>query len=167
MVRDRYSCYFWFWTIFCLYTPRTPPKMKILIRWKNHLEISLVYTSVPRLMIIRYTIPEIWCVTDIIFIFHFVLFFALLPRNRPKAKHFKKMKKKVWIYYHFAHEYHQSKSRCMISEIRSATDNFFSYFGPFFCSFTLPSQLHLNNPRNQIEKTTLRKTPSDIMRECS
>ena len=49
-------------------------------------------------MIICYTVPEIWCVTDAIVIFHFGLFFALLPppppsRNSPKNKNFKKMKK--------------------------------------------------------------------------
>ena len=33
-------------------------------------------------MIISYTVPEIWCVTNIIVIFHFGLLFALL-RTRP------------------------------------------------------------------------------------
>ena len=87
------------------------------------------------------------------------IFCPFTPVTAQKQNISKKWKKIVWIYYHFAHEYHKSKSRCMISEIRSATDNFFSYFGPFFCSFTLPSQLHLNNPRNQLKKTALRKTP--------
>ena len=39
-------------------------------------------------MIIRYVVPETWRVTDVIFIFHFGLFFALLPPFQPK-----KMKK--------------------------------------------------------------------------
>ena len=56
----------------------------------KHLEISLFYTSVPKSMIICYTVPEIWHVTDVIVIFHFGLFFALLP---PKNQTFKKMKK--------------------------------------------------------------------------
>ena len=30
-------------------------------------------------MIIGYTVPEVWRVTDVIAIFHFGLFFALLP----------------------------------------------------------------------------------------
>ena len=46
---------------------------------KNSLEISSFCTSVPKIMIICYTVPEIWCVTDVIVIFHFGLFFALLP----------------------------------------------------------------------------------------
>ena len=43
------------------------------------------YTSVPKIMIC-YTVPEIWCVTDVIAIFHFVLFFTLLPHNFLKKK---------------------------------------------------------------------------------
>ena len=43
------------------------------------------YTSVPKIMIC-YTVPEIWCVTDVIAIFHFVLFFTLLPPNFLKKK---------------------------------------------------------------------------------
>ena len=45
-------------------------------------------------MIIGYTVPEIWYMTHVIFIFHFGPFFALLPRNSPKNQNFKKMKKK-------------------------------------------------------------------------
>ena len=48
--------------------------------------MSSFYTSVPKIMIICYTVPQI-CVTDVIVIFHFGLFFALLPK---KLK-FKKM----------------------------------------------------------------------------
>ena len=44
---------------------------------KKHLEISLFYTSVPETMILCYTIPEIWYLTDVSFIFHFGLFFAI------------------------------------------------------------------------------------------
>ena len=45
---------------------------------KKHLEISSFYISVPKIMIICYTVPEIWHVTDVI-IFHFQPFFTLLP----------------------------------------------------------------------------------------
>ena len=45
---------------------------------KKRLEISSFYTSVPKIMIICSTVTEIWCMTDVI-IFHFGLFFALLP----------------------------------------------------------------------------------------
>ena len=60
------------------FTPLTNQKTKF---WKteekNPLEI-LFYTSVPKIMIICYIVPEIWRVTDVIFIFHFGLHFALL-----------------------------------------------------------------------------------------
>ena len=46
-------------------------------------------------MVICYTVPEIQRVTDVIFIFHFGLFFALLPPYNPKNQNFKKMKKKT------------------------------------------------------------------------
>ena len=46
-------------------------------------------------MIICYTVPEISCMTDVIVIFDFGLFFALLPPNSPKNINFKKMKKKT------------------------------------------------------------------------
>ena len=43
-------------------------------------------------MIICYTVPEIWCMTNVI-IFHFGPLFAILPPNSPKNQSFKKMKK--------------------------------------------------------------------------
>ena len=43
-------------------------------------------------MIICYTDPEIWCVTEVI-VFHFGLFFALFyPTNSPKNQNLIKMK---------------------------------------------------------------------------
>ena len=48
-------------------------------------------------MIIGFTVPEIWHVTDVTVIFHFGLFFALLPPNSPKNEHFRKMKKALEI----------------------------------------------------------------------
>ena len=62
---------------------------------KNHQEILSFYTTVPKIRIICYTVPEIWCVTDVITIFHFGLFFALLTPNSPKNENFKKMKKNL------------------------------------------------------------------------
>ena len=34
-------------------------------------------------MIICYTVPEMWRVTDVIFIFHFGIFFPFYPSNNP------------------------------------------------------------------------------------
>ena len=69
---------------------------------KKHLEISWFYTSAGKFMIICYTAPEIWCMIDLIVLFHFGLFFALLPPpccpphppNSLKNINFKTMKKK-------------------------------------------------------------------------
>ena len=79
MVHDRCNCYFSFWAIFCPFTPLTAQKIKILKKWKKCLEISSFYIRVPKIMIRWCTVPEIWCVTDVIVISHFGLFFALLP----------------------------------------------------------------------------------------
>ena len=38
-------------------------------------------------------VPEIWCMTDVIVISHFELFFAFYPPNNPKNQNFEKMKK--------------------------------------------------------------------------
>ena len=66
-----------FWAIFCPFTLLTSQKIKILKRWKNHREILSFYTSVPKNHDhICYTVPEIWCVMDVIVIFHFGLFFC-------------------------------------------------------------------------------------------
>ena len=63
MVRDRCN-YFSFWTIFCPFTPLTAQKIKILRKWKKHLEISSFYISIPKIMIRWCTVPEICCATD-------------------------------------------------------------------------------------------------------
>ena len=54
-------------------------KIKIFKNWKKGLEISSFYTSVPKIKIICYTVPEIWRITNLTAIFHFQLFFALSP----------------------------------------------------------------------------------------
>ena len=53
-------------------------------------------------MIISYTVPEIWCVTDVIVIFHFGLFFALLQSKKSK---FYENEKNTWRYHHFTYVY--------------------------------------------------------------
>ena len=68
---------------FLPFYPLTAGKIKILKKWIKHPEISF-YTSTPKSMIICYTVPEIWHVKDVTVIFHFWLFFALLPSNSPK-----------------------------------------------------------------------------------
>ena len=67
-----------FWAVFCPFTPLTTRKIQTLKNWKKLLEISSFFRSVPKIMIICHTVPLIWHVTDLI-IFHFGLFFTLLP----------------------------------------------------------------------------------------
>ena len=59
MVCDGCNCYFSFLTIFCPFTALTAWKTKIWIK-KKHLEVSPFDTSVPKIMIICYTVPEIY-----------------------------------------------------------------------------------------------------------
>ena len=60
-------------------SPPNDPENKKFEKTKKLLEISPFCTSVQKNMIICYTFPEIWCMTDVIDIFQFGLFFSLLP----------------------------------------------------------------------------------------
>ena len=84
MKHDRQN-FLWFWAIFCLLTPLTAQKIKILKNWKKHLVISSFYNSVPKIMIISYTAHEIWSMTHVI-IFHLGPFFAPLTARKIKIK---------------------------------------------------------------------------------
>ena len=78
MVCNRCNCYFSFWVIFCTFTPLKAKKIKILKKFKKWVEISSFYKCVPKNMIRWCMVHEMWCMTDVIVIFHFGLFFALL-----------------------------------------------------------------------------------------
>ena len=78
MAHNGFHCYFSFWAIFYPLTSLTAWKIKILKKWKKQQEISSFYVSVPKIMIRWCSVPEIWCVMDVI-IFDFGPFFALLP----------------------------------------------------------------------------------------
>ena len=65
-----------FWTVFCRFTPLITQKIKILKNWKNawrYHQFKQVYQKSWSYA------TEIWCITDVIVIFHSVLSFALLP----------------------------------------------------------------------------------------
>ena len=56
---------------------------------------DIIILHIPKIMIICYTLPEMWGVTDVIVIFYFGLLFALLiPLTAPKKSKFQKNKKK-------------------------------------------------------------------------
>ena len=82
-----------FGPFFALLPPLKTWKIKIFKKWKKDLEILSFYKSVPKIMIICFTVPEIWHVTDVIVVFHVGLFFVLLPPISPKNENFKEMKK--------------------------------------------------------------------------
>ena len=106
MARGRCNCYFSFWAIFFPFTLLTTQKMKISKKWKQkHLDISLFYTSVPKIMVICYNVPEIWRMADVIFIFP-----PFYPLNSPKNENFKKMKKNTWRYHHLTQVHQKSWS---------------------------------------------------------
>ena len=85
-VHHKWQSYdFWStWAIFCPFNPLPPPshnslKNKNFKKRKKTLEISSFYTSAPKIMTIGYNVPEIWHVMDVIAIFHFGLYFSILP----------------------------------------------------------------------------------------
>ena len=85
MVCAGCNCYFSLWTTFYPFTPLTARKMKISKNWKKYLEISSSYTNVPKIMIIGYTVPEIWWMMDVIIIF-LGYFLPFYPTNSGKLK---------------------------------------------------------------------------------
>ena len=81
---------FHFGLFFCPFAPLTAQEIKISKKWQQLIEIQSLYTSAPKIIIICHTVLEIWHMTDVIAVFHFGQFFALLP---PKNEHFKTVKK--------------------------------------------------------------------------
>ena len=75
----------------CPFTPLTICKIGILKKWKKHLQILLVYTSVSK-MKSSCMVPEIWSMTDRMFVIlgHFLHFYYT---SNLKIKVFKKLKK--------------------------------------------------------------------------
>ena len=127
MVCDGCNCYFYFGLHFSLLPPPSPlttQKMKISKQRKKHLDTSF-YSSVPKILIVGYTLPETWCVTDAIFIFILGYTFPFchpqltpsppLPHhtNSPKNENFKIMKK-IPGYHLFTQTYQKSWSYAIL-----------------------------------------------------
>ena len=117
------------------YHPNSSKNLNLKKMKKKTLEISPFYNSVPKIMVICYTVPEICYVTDVI-IFHFEPFFTPLTARKIRIK---KKWKKTWRYISFYH-FTQLKKIMMICytvpEIWRMTDVmlFFilCYFLPFY-----------------------------------
>ena len=62
---------------------------------KKHLEMSSFYTSEPKIMIIRYTVPDIWHLTDVYncYFSFWAISFPFTPLTCLKNDNLKKMKK--------------------------------------------------------------------------
>ena len=125
-----------FWTIFCPFTSLKTWKIKVLKKWKKSLEVLSFYTSVPTIMIICYTVPEMWCVTDVI-IFSFWANFCPFTPNLPKKWTLKKKKKKkppgdiILLKYTKNHDHMVYCSWDMVCD----GCNYFSFWA-IFCPFT-------------------------------
>ena len=133
------------------YSP-TSSKMKISEKWKKKtLEMSF-YTSVPKLMIICFTVPEIWCVTDVVvFFFHFGWYFSLLPPNSPQNENFKKMKKILEI------SFYTSVPKIMIicytvPEIWHVTHVIFIFHSGLFFTLFTPLRAHKIKISKKVKK---------------
>ena len=142
------------WTIFCPFTLLTSQKIKILKKWKKHLEILSFYTCAPEVKIIWCMVLEIWSAAGRIFVI-FGPFFALYPTDNLKNQNFNK-KKDTWIYNHFTRVFHKWKSyvwflRCVVQQT-----TFFGILGHFLAFYPT------NNPKNKIWKKW-RKMPGDII----
>ena len=92
---------------FLSFYPTNNPKNQNLQKLKknsNNKKNTWIYNHLtqvkPKIMIICYTVPEIWHVTDLIVIFHFGLFFSFLPTNNPKNQNFEKIKKNTRRYHY-------------------------------------------------------------------
>ena len=122
-----------FWAIFCPFNPLTTPKIKILKKWRKHLEMSSFYTCVPKTTIMRYSS---WNTErgKQIFLSFWAIFCPFNPLTTPKTKILKKWKK-AWWYYDFTHLYHKWKSYDVWFLMECERHNFFSFW-TIFCPFT-------------------------------
>ena len=86
--RDRHN-FLKTWAVFCFFTPPNNLEVKILKKWRKHLEISSFETCVPKTTIIWCMLPEIWSVTDTFFC-HFwpllLFYFTTDPENQNLEK---------------------------------------------------------------------------------
>ena len=131
-----------FLIIFGHFLPFYPPnslKNENTKKMKKCLEISSFYTSVPKIMIVGYTVPEISHKAEGI-IFHFRQFFALLHL---------KNEKNTWRYHHFT-QYHKWQSYDIwFLRYEVQQTEFYCHLGPFFYPFTLPTARKMKISKNE------------------
>ena len=72
------------------FTPLTTQKIKILEKWKKHLEILSFYTCVTKMTIIWCMVPDISSMTDRMFCHFESFFYTFTTPNNPKNQNFEK-----------------------------------------------------------------------------
>ena len=112
--------------------------MKISKEWKKCQEISF-YTLVPKVMIIGYTVPEIWCMAHVILFLILSYFLPFYPSNSPKNENFKRMKKMPGdIILHTCTKSYDYRLYCSWDMVHDPS-NFCFWSWAIFCPFTTPS----------------------------
>ena len=138
---------------------------KYLKKKKKRLEISSFYTSVPKTIIIGYTVLEIWHVTGVIVIFHFGLYFSILPPppKQPKKWKIQKMKKKHVniIILHKCTKNHDHMLCCSWDMLCDRCNCYFSFW-VIFCPFNPLRAQKIKISKNE-------KVPGDtiILHKCA
>ena len=124
--------------------PLTTQKIKILKKWKKASRDTIIqYTRcVSKIMIIWCMLPEIWSVTDIIFLSFWAIFCPFISLKTLKIKIGKNMKK-AWRYYPFTHVYHKWRSYDVSFLKYKAWDRVFFVILDHFL------YIDPNNPKNQ------------------
>ena len=139
------NCYFSFCTIYSPFTCWQPKKSNFWKKWKKTKQKktkkqkrSSFYISVPKTIIICYTVPEIWHAMDAIVIFHFGLFFSFYHRTAQKNENFTQMKKIPGdvIILHKCTKNHNQMLCCSWDMAHNRCNCYFS-FCTIFCPFCL------------------------------
>ena len=147
---------------FCPFTPLTKNENKT---WRYH-----HFTDVRKIILICYTVPEIWCVTYVIVIFHFGLFLPFYSSNSLKKENFKKKEGKkpqkttttttttTWRYHYFTQAYQKSWSYAILFlryMVRDWGNSYFSFW-TIFCPFSVLTA-------QKIKISFIKKTPGGII----
>ena len=154
--QNFWSC----WTIFCPFTPLTTQKIKILKKWKKHLE----YYHLLYLCTINGKSYDPWFLRyepwQTEFFCHFGPFFALIPTNNLKIQNFGKLIKAPGsiIILHKCTKNHDHVLYCSWDMAHNGCNCYLSFWA-IFCPFT-----SLTAGKIKIKKRWKKKTtPGDII----
>ena len=134
------------------------PKKENFKKITKCLETSWFYIRVPKIMVICYTVPEIWCMMNVI-VFHFGLFFcSFAPLTAQEIKISKNWQQLIEI-----QSFYTSAPKVIIIchtvlEIWHMTDAIVFHFGQFFA---------LSPPKNEHFKTVKKIHGDSILHKCT